>query len=323
MKRWLLSVILCLYGSLIWAEPEDQLIQVLRALQQGHIDKALSSAEVLKKTYPNYRLGQLLWLQLNATLAGDTDLLARLQQRHGMALQRLLAEAQVRWEHARDPLSPQQWVQRWIFRPGSQPWWVVVDLAGSRLYLFRNQNGQLVKVFDTYVSKGRKGIGKQREGDQRTPVGIYRIVDWIPDEKLPPLYGVGALPLDYPNPWDRLYGRTGSGIWLHGAPPDTWTRPPLSSRGCVVMSNQGVTALRQRFQLPFGTPVLLVDRLADYPPLATLPQALPPQAMVARYPGEAKLVWVAHPDGTQAFWQSDGEGGWQLALKATPVLAQR
>jgi murein L,D-transpeptidase YafK len=78
----------------------------------------------------------------------------------------------------------------------------------------------------------------------------------MPREKLTDFYGTGAFPINYPNEWDRRQGRNGSGIWLHGTPSDTFSRPPLASDGCVVLTNRDLEAIRQRVQVGL-TPVII------------------------------------------------------------------
>ncbi len=313
--------------SALVKEPEPLLLQALSALQQGDLDQAVRLSRQLHETYPSYRLGQLLYLQLNAALAGEMQVLQQLQQRHAATYRQLLEEARLRWQHAQKAVLPEQWVRHWVLEPADEPWWIVVDLPGSRLYLFRNENGVLKKEKDVFVSIGQRGFGKQREGDRRTPVGVYHIESWLPDQKLPPLYGVGALTLNYPNAWDRFLGRTGSGIWLHGTPPGIYVRPPQSSRGCVVLNNNAMAALLETYQLPMGTPVLLLDRRQPDKPVsvdAVLTElgARVSQVLV-RYPGEEKLLWRGWREGRNwhvQYWQADGEGGWQLAPQAAPEL---
>ena len=111
------------------------------------------------------------------------------------------------------------------------------------MYVYENQGGQLKLLSDYYSSHGRFGVNKSREGDQRTPIGVYYVNARIPGPKLPDLYGTGALPLNYPNEWDKRNGRSGSGIWLHGTPSDNFSRPPLSSDGCVVLANPDLQRL--------------------------------------------------------------------------------
>lgn len=334
MRRALLIGLLLLAGASQAREPvqpsaEAGVLQVLEAVQEGNLEAALQASDALVWAYPNYPLAQVLKLELNALMAGDTEVLARLHRWHGQTVKQARTEARLRWQHAHAPLKPEAWVQRLILSPGVHPWWVVVDLSASRLYLFHNEAGQLKLVRDVYVSKGQKGFGKQREGDRRTPVGIYHITGWKPDAALPPLYGAGALTLDYPNAWDRHLGRTGSGIWLHGTPPNLYVRPPASSRGCVVLNNDQVIALKETLEVPQGTPVVLLDSARALMAEGTSDMAarlmarLQAQAgtspfVLVRYPGERRLfygVWQRGKARVQQFWRQDEEGGWALALQ--------
>lgn len=82
---------------------------------------------------------------------------------------------------------------------------------------------------------GKNGTDKRVEGDKRTPMGVYQITEQLPRAGLADLYGDGAFPAaNYPNEWDRQQKRGGHGIWLHGVPSNTYSRPPRSSDGCVV-----------------------------------------------------------------------------------------
>jgi murein L,D-transpeptidase YafK len=109
--------------------------------------------------------------------------------------------------------------------------------AGSLHLLERTKEGNYLKRVSTSISIGKEGFGKQVEGDRKTPVGIYQITSFLKDEQLDDYYGIGAYPLNYPNIWDRLSGRTGHGIWFHGLPKGTETRPLLDSEGCVITDN--------------------------------------------------------------------------------------
>lgn len=137
---------------------------------------------------------------------------------------------------------------------------IVVDLPRAHLYVLGNEGGHLKLLSHHYAAMGKNGWGKQTSGDNRTPVGIYHITSWIDGNNLPPFYGAGAFPLNYPNLWDQFKRRTGYGIWLHGVPAGTDTRPPRSSEGCVTMSNTELLALKPYVELG-QTPVLLSDAL--------------------------------------------------------------
>ena len=84
---------------------------------------------------------------------------------------------------------------------------IVVDTTRSRLYLYHNEDGRPKYVADYYVSSGKLGAQKQREGDMKTPIGVYHVTSSIPVKKLPDFYGSGAFPINYPNEWDRREGR--------------------------------------------------------------------------------------------------------------------
>jgi murein L,D-transpeptidase YafK len=131
-----------------------------------------------------------------------------------------------------------------------------VDAGKSTLYLYHNDGVRLRYVADFYATLGRNGVDKLVEGDKRTPIGVYRVVRELPRHRLSDFYGSGAWPIDYPNAWDRRSGRKGHGIWLHGTPPGTYSRPPRASDGCVVLSNRDMEELGRWLQ-PGLTPVVI------------------------------------------------------------------
>ncbi len=114
----------------------------------------------------------------------------------------------------------------------------VVDKARSRLYVYHaDADGHLVLDADEYVVTGSQPGDKHSQGDKRTPNGVYRLVQRLDDPALRARYGPLAFPLDYPNALDRLHGKTGSGIWLHGYQQDAARRPPQDTLGCVALPN--------------------------------------------------------------------------------------
>jgi murein L,D-transpeptidase YafK len=152
---------------------------------------------------------------------------------------------------------PSDRVPRYLLQlQADQKYALVVDTSKSTLYVFENQNGNARYVADYYISSGKLGVDKLREGDKKTPLGVYHVTSSMPREKLADLYGVGAFPINYPNEWDRREGRSGGGIWLHGTPSDTFSRPPQASDGCVVLTNRDLEAIRQRVQVGL-TPVII------------------------------------------------------------------
>ncbi len=94
-------------------------------------------------------------------------------------------------------------------------------------------NGKLIKVFSKNIILGKDGE-KKREGDLITPIGVYKItMRFKPKDTF---YGPVAFSLSYPNLLDRLEGRDGHGIWIHGYPLDNEKRAPVT-KGCLVLKN--------------------------------------------------------------------------------------
>lgn len=244
---------------------EAQLRQVFETLAQGRLNEALGEADRLVAAYPNFRLAHLL--------RGDL-LLARARPIAGLGngapaarerLDELRAEAAVRLRAATE-LPPPGSVPRHLLQLApTQRHAIVVDASRSRVYVYENAAGVPKLVENYYSTLGKRGIEKVREGDQKTPVGVYYVTSSIPGRKLPDLYGWGAFPLSYPNEWDRLQGRTGYGIWIHGVPSDTYARAPQASDGCVALANPEIEELAKLVQ-PGLTPVIIAKR-ADWVPL--------------------------------------------------------
>jgi murein L,D-transpeptidase YafK len=141
-----------------------------------------------------------------------------------------------------------------------QKYAVVVDTQRSRLYIYQNDDGRPRFVADYYIAHGKLGAEKSREGDKRTPIGVYHVTANLPKQKLSDFYGSGAFPISYPNEWDRQQGRNGHGIWLHGTPSDTYSRPPRASDGCVVLTNQDFDAISGYMQIGL-TPVIISNTI--------------------------------------------------------------
>ena len=244
------------------ANPEELLADIYRELAENNLRAAQEKADALVEAYPTFRLGHLVRgdlllmhtrpvAQLGAAVpAGVAD--AKLADLRREAAVRLQAEP----ARPAETLLPRALLQM----RKDQKHALIVDAKHSRLYLYENRGDQIHLVSDFYVSQGKLGVNKSREGDMRTPIGVYYIVGRLPGIKLPDMYGKGALPLDYPNDWDKVNGRGGSGIWVHGTPPETFSRPPLSTDGCVVVSNDDLFTLTRTVEIG-KTPILIGDQV--------------------------------------------------------------
>ena len=243
--------------------PEDQLLAALADLNAGKVDSAWLTLEDLVKRQPNFRLARLFHGEVQAARSNGTAPRS-LASLSGPEVDGLVEEARLRLQthQAAVPAGAVPDVILHLSRAHRHA--VVVDLPRARLYLVENRDGELRVARDYYASIGKGGWGKKSTGDNRTPVGIYHITGFIKDQALPELYGAGAFPVSYPNVWDRRLKYTGSGIWLHGVPRDTYARAPRSSEGCVTLANADLMDLAP-FLVQGKTPVVLADSLAWRP----------------------------------------------------------
>jgi murein L,D-transpeptidase YafK len=243
------------------ANPEDMLSDIYKELSQHNLRVAQQKADALVAAYPNFRLGHLVRgdILLMHTRA-VTTLGAAAPQGADAKLADLRREAAVRMQAEPGRPSAALVPRALLQMRKDQKHALIVDAKHSRLYLYENRNDQIRLLSDFYVSQGKLGINKLKEGDMRTPVGVYYIIGHLPGVKLPDMYGKGALPLDYPNDWDKVQGRSGSGIWVHGTPPETFSRPPLSTDGCVVVSNDDLNTLTRTVEIG-KTPILIGDQV--------------------------------------------------------------
>ncbi len=243
------------------ADPEELLADIYRELAEHNLRAAQEKADALVEAYPNFRLGHLLRGDLLLMHTRPVAMLgAAVPAGEEAKLADLRREAAVRFQAQPGRPSAALVPRALLQMRKDQRHALIVDAKHSRLYLYENRNDQLHLLSDFYVSQGKLGINKSREGDLRTPIGVYYIVGRLPGVKLPDMYGKGALPLDYPNDWDKVHGRSGSGIWVHGTPPETFSRPPLSTDGCVVVSNDDLYKLTRTVEIG-KTPVLIGDQV--------------------------------------------------------------
>ncbi len=265
-------------------EMEVEIRKILTLVNQSDFTSAIASSAILKEKFPNSRVVQLIYADLQNTLA-MRSVSVDPESHYSLELLEVLNEIKVR--NLQPVVQPETTlIPENILLPSRNTKHIIaIDLSLSRLYLLAREDNQTpFKVIeDYYVSMGRGGIGKQNEGDLKTPTGIYRIDGFRTDEELPPLYGLGAFTLDFPNELDKHQQITGSGIWLHGIPHNQFSRPPLASEGCVVMSNELISHLQNTIDHS-TTPVILAENLvwskSSRPPHPLEKLVRPPQSPI-------------------------------------------
>lgn len=239
---------------------EAALGAILREIGEARLSAAQDQLDSLLASTPNFRLAQLIKGDLLMARVRPLATIGNAPDAPEEKLAELRDEAKVRLQRLQSP-SPADLVPRNLLRLApEQKYAVVVDTTRSTLFLFENRGGVPQYVADYYITIGRNGVEKLREGDKRTPVGVYHVTANLPRAKLTDFYGSGAYPISYPNEWDRRNGRGGHGIWLHGTPRDTYSRPPRASDGCVVLNNADLESLGQQLQVGV-TPVIIENNL--------------------------------------------------------------
>ncbi len=136
---------------------------------------------------------------------------------------------------------------------------ILVEKNSQTLWVYRAINSYFTKVLEIPCSTGEVDGPKMVEGDKKTPEGIYFLKEIYEDRFLTPIYGSRAFTTDYPNFLDKILGKTGSAIWIHGT---NKTLKPMDSNGCIAMNNDDIVKLDSYVVLD-QTPVIIMDKF-DY-----------------------------------------------------------
>jgi len=245
---------------------EASLLKGLLLFQAGALDDAITEIRGLTHRAPKFQLAHLVLgdlltarfehLESIGTMAvradSTTDKQLRLKQLQSEARARILGYLSLADEH--------QVPKVLMSLSENTAYALVVDKSKNRLYVYRNAGPGLPPelMVDFYIVLGKVPGNKVYEGDLKTPNGVYFVTSYLPDEKLPPLYGSGAFPVNYPNELDRKLKKTGSGIWLHGTDKSLYSRPPLDSEGCVVLTNEEFRRISEYVEVG-RTPVIISE----------------------------------------------------------------
>lgn len=258
-------------------EAESRLIEIYKLVGASKAKEALALASKLTTDFPHFQLGQLVYGDLLLLQTKPIQILGELPAALTKSAANTTALADLREESTqrvralreRPPIGtlPSQLLN---LSPRNKHV-IAVDTGKSRLYLLENGPQGVKLIADYYISVGKAGIGKLVEGDLKTPLGIYYLTSPIDPKSLAPLYGGGALPINYPNPFDQRLGKTGSGIWLHGTMPEKYARQPKSSDGCVVLANPDLQKLMATVAVK-TTPVVIASHLVWVYPKQLVPE---------------------------------------------------
>ncbi len=239
--------------------PEDRLLDAVQDIQSSNLNRAEKKLAALVAEIPDFKLAQLVYADVLMSRVKGIDT-AAVDLTNGPQKTLLLSEIKHRYQAVNNPLLKASIPAALAKLDAFYQHAIVIDLSKSRLYLFDNTQTLPVLMDDFFVSMGRSGAGKVSEGDLKTPLGVYFVQSYIAAEKLDDKYGAGAYPINYPNAWDRLNGKTGHGIWLHGTRSGTYNRPVLASEGCVVLPNDDLLNLGVYIDLK-TTPVVIGENI--------------------------------------------------------------
>ncbi len=149
----------------------------------------------------------------------------------------------------------------------SEPWFVVVRKSCRTLDVY--EHGRRVGSFPAVFGVGGPGR-KLYEGDHKTPLGLYSIID-----KRPHARWQEFMLLDYPNVADMhrywlamesgdlprrgdRYAAIGGAVGIHGTDkPDMNRNDRDWTWGCISLAPDDIRRLGKL--VPVGTPVLIVD----------------------------------------------------------------
>jgi murein L,D-transpeptidase YafK len=115
------------------------------------------------------------------------------------------------------------------------------------LWLRSGDGFELLHVYDICKLSGKLGP-KLREGDEQAPEGFYAV---SPDRLNPHSRYHLSFDIGYPNEYDRVHGRTGSEIMVHGS---------CDSIGCYAMTDPAIEEIYAIVEsaLDRGQPVVRV-----------------------------------------------------------------
>ncbi|WP_200763628.1 L,D-transpeptidase family protein [Nitrosophilus alvini] len=122
---------------------------------------------------------------------------------------------------------------------------LVCSKKRKELDIYKIAGNDLKKLKRIKVIVGKNSGDKIKEGDLRTPVGVYRLTRKLTG--LDDYYGPFAFTTTYPNLFDRIRGKNGHGIWIHGMPQNCEREP--DTKGCIAMENDELQRLDDMLNL--------------------------------------------------------------------------
>jgi len=116
--------------------------------------------------------------------------------------------------------------------------------ASLKLYTKDSNNSfSLDENFFAFI--GEKTGDKQKEGDLKTPIGVFKLLQKL--ENVDSFYGPLAFVTSYPNTYDKVQGKNGSGIWVHGLPLNQ--KRDDYTKGCIAINNTNLEQIEDKIEV--------------------------------------------------------------------------
>lgn len=147
-----------------------------------------------------------------------------------------------------------------VFAQSSVPTVILVDKKTNNLSVSEYVDGRYKILKTFHATLGQVKGDKEDENDLKTPEGIYTFTTFLTPPALAKKFGVMSFPMNFPNPFDRLAGRTGSGIMLHATNEPERLKKNFDSEGCIVVNNQEISEIKPYIRLGL-TPILVFPEL--------------------------------------------------------------
>ncbi len=123
---------------------------------------------------------------------------------------------------------------------------LICNKEKSTLSIYKRDKDQKFSIQKKYHAfTGQAEGDKVKEGDLKTPIGLYRLTKKI--SKLDSFYGPLAFVTSYPNIYDKLQGKNGSGIWIHGLPIKQ--KRDEFTKGCIAINNLNLKGLDKNIDI--------------------------------------------------------------------------
>jgi len=136
----------------------------------------------------------------------------------------------------------------------SYPNVLTCNKSKATLTLYKRDINSSYKIKREYSAfTGKQKGDKYKEGDLKTPVGVYDLTKKISD--VDSFYGPMAFVTSYPNIYDIYQGKNGSGIWIHGLP--TKQKRDEFTKGCIAIENANLECLDKN--IDFSKTLLIIN----------------------------------------------------------------